>query len=96
MLPVLASGLAFALKGVFGYAAKLLISYLPVIVLQAFFDALDEIMKTFLENGEKKAKETPEFKDDRRFALYRKYWEGFMAYKNGQPSPSESSDKPKP
>lgn len=65
------------LTGLFAIVQKAAISYMPVFIVGAFMDALDEVMETLLEKYEKKAKETPEKADDRRGALYRKYWDGF-------------------
>lgn len=64
------------------------VSYLPVVALNLIFDALDEAMETLFENEQAKADATPEAADNRRLALYRKYWEGFKEYRDRKKSAS--------
>lgn len=73
--------LALAFKGLLTGLGQLAMSYLPVVLLNLFFDVLDEVMLTLFEKAEAKAIATPEKSDDRRLALYRKYWEGFKEYR---------------
>jgi hypothetical protein len=74
--------IAAALKGLVLGLGKMALSYLPVVLWELFFDLLDEGMLTLLESAEAKAKASPEIADDRRLALYRKYWENFKEYRN--------------
>ena len=73
--------LQLALKSLISGFSKIVMSYIPIVLGNMFIDAFDEAMESLLEKAEKKANETPDKSDDRRLALYRKYWEGFKEYR---------------
>lgn len=54
-----------------------ILGYLEANALQATFDALDEGVESALEKEEANAKATPIESDDRRIAIFRKYFEGW-------------------
>lgn len=89
--------IALALKALLTGLCQLVISWIPVVLASFVMDAIDEAMETLLEKEERKAAVTPDKADDRRLALYRKYWESFMAYSNRKaneaPSVSEGVQK---
>lgn len=74
------SALVIALKFVLSKFGGVLVKWLPMVMWEFLLDVFDEIMASFFEQWEAKVKATSEKADDRRYVMFKKWWDNFSGY----------------